>query len=337
VTWIGAVLLLLALALLAGFVGNLVSLHSSDPAGNGLAYSFAILLGIAVWLLLAALLLIAGLRGEMPGWGVACAFLLHPLSGAAAIATVEWMRQRPGSASGWPAALPALAALLLVAWSLWAYLPAIRASVSPTTAGLVVWGGIVLISAVTWPSFAASRKTGASNRAAVQAAYEAEQARQDEEQRRENLAQFEALGPDTPLWRWLEFTTDGNELRERAFESIRGLARRQSDAEEMIARGFDLPVLELHHLGLAPTEALGAALRKHLLDDAEHFRTQAANGVPYENSAQRIERHLPALRWMAANGLDVRPPAEAYATAARAFAASDERDRFLRKLAEVGR
>src|SRR5437867_4246264 len=42
-----------------------------------------------------------------------------------------------------------------------------------------------------------------------------------------------------------EFTSHGAELRQKAFEGVRHVKRRQSDAEEMIGRGIGWPMMDL--------------------------------------------------------------------------------------------
>src|SRR4051794_11875940 len=105
-------LVILAGCLYAGSVGCATSLHSSDPAGNGLTFSFGVLMTGALWILLAGIVLIAAIGGEMPGIGSVAACVLVPLSGAAAIAAFNLLNQ--SSALHWPAAIVIVIPLLLL-------------------------------------------------------------------------------------------------------------------------------------------------------------------------------------------------------------------------------
>ncbi|MEO8449117.1 MAG: hypothetical protein ABI647_04965 [Gemmatimonadota bacterium] len=84
-----AVLLLVTTLAYVGVVGNLATMHNSDPAGNALSQAFAVFLTIGLWILLARLSLSAGLKGDMPRWAAGTAVLLGPASGAAALAAVQ--------------------------------------------------------------------------------------------------------------------------------------------------------------------------------------------------------------------------------------------------------
>jgi hypothetical protein len=88
-TFIGAVLLLLAFFCWIDFVMCATSMHDSDAAGNGMAQGFAFVLGIAEWVLLAMVLLVAGFGGGMLAWAKISAFILVPGSCGTSLATVQ--------------------------------------------------------------------------------------------------------------------------------------------------------------------------------------------------------------------------------------------------------
>jgi hypothetical protein len=54
--------LVLAAALWAATVANTITIRSSDPAGNALSHAFGVLMAIALWVLLAILLVLAFAR-----------------------------------------------------------------------------------------------------------------------------------------------------------------------------------------------------------------------------------------------------------------------------------
>jgi len=71
-----------AVFLYAGMMANLDETHNpnSDAMGRGLAAGFAVVFLIAEWLVLAVLLMIGGVKGEMPAWSAMTGTILLPLS-----------------------------------------------------------------------------------------------------------------------------------------------------------------------------------------------------------------------------------------------------------------
>lgn len=74
----GIGLSLLVFLLWAVQLATLTDLSGSDPAGNGLAQAFGALEIIILWVLLAVLTILAGVKGEMP-WPAARASVLDAL------------------------------------------------------------------------------------------------------------------------------------------------------------------------------------------------------------------------------------------------------------------
>ncbi|MGH7693421.1 MAG: hypothetical protein ACRENH_00490, partial [Gemmatimonadaceae bacterium] len=281
------VLLALSCLLWLVLVATVATLSASDPAGNALSYSYAILMTIALWILLAVLLLIAGGRGAMPGWVAWCALGLVPLSGAAALASINLLQGRMDTLAKWPLIVPLLAPLLIMLYAAWSFYPALRSSVPPNVANMGICSALVILALLPWPSL----RGRAAQRAEVAQQLQTDEEREMLQRREENLARFQQLTQDSPLSDWLEFTVDGNELRDSAFAGIRRLERRQADAEEMIARGVDLPMLELQHLDLAITPRFCGIAVDFLRKDAEALRPGASDPKPYAVMAFRIERH----------------------------------------------
>jgi hypothetical protein len=143
-----AILLLLAICLWIGVFSGSLSLHASDPAGNALASSFTALAAGAMWVLLAVLLIIAGLRGGMPTWCGIAALVLVPASGVAVQVAIQVLgRDRTLK---WPAVFPGVVPGLMLAYAIWCFASKGHELVSPTTAGAVVWGTIALLTPLPW-------------------------------------------------------------------------------------------------------------------------------------------------------------------------------------------
>ncbi|HML11185.1 MAG TPA: hypothetical protein VK432_10010, partial [Stellaceae bacterium] len=77
------IVLALAALLYAGMMANIGEIQNpmGDAAGRGMAAGFAMVLLMVEWVLLAVLLLIGGINGDMPNWAAIAAALLWPLSG----------------------------------------------------------------------------------------------------------------------------------------------------------------------------------------------------------------------------------------------------------------
>src|SRR5277367_1225093 len=119
-----ALLMLLILGVWLFFAAGASTLHGSDAAGNAMSNAFTTLAGIALWVLLAIFLLMAGLRRGFPAWATVAAILLVPASAVAALRTVDMLS---GNYNGkWPLVVPCLAPLLILAYWVWIYLPALR-------------------------------------------------------------------------------------------------------------------------------------------------------------------------------------------------------------------
>jgi hypothetical protein len=304
-------------------------MNQSDAAGNGLSYSFGMLAAIVLWVLLAVLLVIAGRRAPISGWSRIAMLLLHPLSLAACLAAITLLRGRPSPATRLPMLVPVLAPLLMVGFASWSTGPALRAALPAPVAGGITWGVILVLSILPWPLRARQATDAAANRARIEG-----QAREEETLAAEQNAQrFHALTPASPLREWLAFTTGGNPLREEAFAAIRQRPRRQAEAEELIRGGDELPLLELTHLDLAPDAELAAVARDFLAKDAESLRPTKDRVLTYDQIAFRVERHLPAMDWLARHGCDIGTALDAYETTARLYPDSPARAQFLAKLA----
>ncbi len=118
----------------------LTTLNDSDAAGNGLTQGLSAVALVFLWVLLAVLMLIAALGGDMPGWTALAAVV----SGYAALVALNLLGDARGPSFHWPIAEPALVPPLIVALSLWATMPPLRRAVPAWLAGGGVWGAVTV-------------------------------------------------------------------------------------------------------------------------------------------------------------------------------------------------
>ncbi|SDR40193.1 hypothetical protein SAMN05519103_02695 [Rhizobiales bacterium GAS113] len=124
----------------------------SRPAGGGeSAIGAAIqsfLLLVFLWIALAILLLIGGLRGDMPRWAAILTLILHPLSGIAAFVAIDMYSRHVT----WAVIVPALLPPLIALYAMWARLPALHAALPARATSVVIWGAILILTIVPFPA-----------------------------------------------------------------------------------------------------------------------------------------------------------------------------------------
>jgi hypothetical protein len=125
----GMVLLVLAAVLYVGTLAAAFDLNAGDAAGNGLAYVWAVFLSIGLWVVLAALMILAAAKGLLPRWTHWAALVLTPACAAGCLGAIELAAHR----LKWPLSIPVLAPLLVAAALRWpaAWAPAAVLAVLP--------------------------------------------------------------------------------------------------------------------------------------------------------------------------------------------------------------
>jgi len=306
------------------WLGQMGSIHDAYVGRNhaNLASLFAVVLSLLTWVVLAALLVMAGTKGEMPGWAGLIAVVLHPLSCAAAIAVGILMDSNVGKEKIWLMVVPAAAPLLMGAFASWAFFPAVRAAMPAAVAGSLTWAAVLVLAILPWSSVAQrsseSAALAAENQAAAQ---QAEKAALDAA-RQENLAKIQALGPETDLWHWMQFTDPKKGVREEAFAGIRKLGDRQKQAEDLISQGSFGPLIELPNLDVEPTPVIVKAHKARLLELAKSNQREDARTVIYAWMAKEVEAYLPSIQWMSERHCGCAAEVAALETVVRSYANS---------------
>jgi hypothetical protein len=315
-----AVFLLLAGLVFVALVANLASMHASDPMGRGMSYAFGVFLSIGLWVLLAGMLVAARTKGVFPsfsGWAV---LLLLPASLAAMLATHSLFKST--LSPRWsiiPAAVPPLL-LGFFAVALW--FPVLRSRIQSFGLNCIVWGSVLLLSALPWVHLAKQSREIAAYGEGVKMQQVAE-----EQTRRER---FGLLTSNSPLADWLEFAMPGDEMREEALARIRQLPRLQPEAEALLANGNGVILELLPALGLEMTPSLAQHARKVLLEFVQSFPGPQENPNSLAISAHRLERYTPALEWLCRHRAgDVAAVLDSIDAFARRHPDSAERTRLL--------
>jgi hypothetical protein len=139
---VGAIGLLAVAAVL--YVALLV--NAVAPAGSGeeaISQGYAVLeLTLCLWIALALLLLVGGVRGRMPGWVAISAIFLHPLAGVAEFVALDAVSRQIYGAIAFVALTPPL----IAGYAVWARLPQLHEAYPPRPVSLVVWGATVILS-----------------------------------------------------------------------------------------------------------------------------------------------------------------------------------------------
>jgi tetratricopeptide (TPR) repeat protein len=258
---IGAIIVLIPAAYCyLAMAANLSDLGYSDAAGNALTAAFAALFGFAAWVLLGVLLVIAGVKGNIPAWAGTLVAILLPASAITSAMAADLSRSQNSWVLIEPYALPPL----IAAYALYARLTSLHRAVPLVPATITALVAMTILTLVPMPQFIARER----ERAVIEAEREAERKAADEAAAKvhaENLAKFEALTPASPLSDWAPFFGKNSELDERAIAAARKLPHRQEQAIDALHRGLGFPLAEYSRLDLQPTPEFCAASRDFLI------------------------------------------------------------------------
>jgi hypothetical protein len=327
-----ATILLLVLAglLYAPMMGCFIDAPNSDAFGRGLAQAYGAILAGMLWLVLAALLIIAAVKGRMPLWARVGAVVLWPLSCIAVWMAADAHAAGDRSAIWVPVLLPPLIAL----YALWARLPALHVTFRAGLTSIVLGGAIAFLSLA--PLVAAHRAAlpDPARDARLAELAKAEEERMANERQaaydREE-GQFASLGPDSPLEAYLIYLSS-MAYGERALAGVRQVKNRQADAILLLRQGRLLDLRQLWQFDVAPTAELCQAYDAALAAGAGKV-TKARSD--YLMTAIELELQLPNLTWLIGNHCDLSQSLGLLESNLRAVADSSRMTRFADTLAEL--
>jgi hypothetical protein len=148
------VLVVLACALFLLQVASLADARGSDAMGVSMARSFGVLIAIALWAVLAGLLLTARTRGPFPSFGGWAALVLVPTSLGAAVTMLAGLSHRT---PWWLHLTPLATPFLMGFYALALWMPAWRPVIEAPRANLAVWGLILGLSVLPVPGWLLAR------------------------------------------------------------------------------------------------------------------------------------------------------------------------------------
>jgi hypothetical protein len=297
------VLLILAAVLYAATMGSLSDAPHSDAAGRGMAVAFGALFATVLFVAIAALLVVAAVKGEMSLAGRIGAVVLMP----AAVVAIWFAADAYGAGDLSAIWVAALLPPLFVAYALRARFAVLRRQVPGWIADIVV----VLACAVliglplARQAFPPPRDPAAEARAAAE-----EQARVDREEqaareaRQREDARFAALGPDSSIADYLEFL-HGDRSRE-AREGIARVRSRQSDAVALLKDGRLRDLAGLLEWDLDATPEICAAYGAALAKQAARIDPKVDSN--YLGIAIDLEAQRPNLEWLTSERCDLDGP-----------------------------
>jgi hypothetical protein len=110
----------------------------------------ALLITVGLWIVLAVMLVVAGVTGSMPKWAAVLAVILVPMSGVATVTALDMCsRHIP-----WAIIFPILLPLLIIFYAFWARLPSLRIALDAQRTSVAVWATIFFLSIVAFVSAA---------------------------------------------------------------------------------------------------------------------------------------------------------------------------------------
>jgi hypothetical protein len=325
-------LLSLAVLLYAAMLSCLADAPGGDAFGRGLALAYAAFIGGLLWLVLAALLIVAGVKGRIPAWAAVGLVVLLPLSCGAVWMASDAVGHGDASAFWVAALLPPLYAL----YALWARLPVLHARLHGAVVSAVLGAAIVVLTAAPFVALtrAALPDPARDARLAELAKAQEEQRAQEQQAARDrDEAEFARLGPDSALESYLLYLhTETYGARARA--GIGQLKNRQADAIGLLQKGRLLDLWDLRELDLSPTADLCQAYGAALTGAAGKVAKTQSN---YLGVAIDLEGQLPNMRWLIANRCDLGQPLGLLAGNVRAVADSSRMTGFADALDALGR
>jgi hypothetical protein len=329
----GGTLLFLMLAcwlIQLGFLFSVVGqqVHGHEVVGQAFGWLGAMILAGFAWLWLGGLLLKAGVQDILPQRIDMVALILYIGAGGAIAAAFTLLQD---GSRVWPAAVPVVVPPILAFYVFALHRPSMRDFFASMNGTLAVWIPVLILTLAPWPSLVRELRGIAEQQAAMRQG----NAQELERKRAENLPKLQAMGADAPVWDWLDLLDESSGVHAEALEAVRKLERRQGDVEDMLGWGIPRAMQLLSDLDLKATPKLCESANAYLRKEAKETRVRAKQDPREYRGEGYVERSLPAIRWMMANGCDCDATVEAIQKSVETYIDTRERKAALAALAEL--
>jgi hypothetical protein len=280
---------------------------------------------LVAWIALAALLLIAGSRGALPGPIGVAIWVAHLASLGASILAV-FLLNRPELR--WPLAGPVGAPLLIAAYVVWV---CIAPRVTPGIPDWSICAAILILSLPAVPSALQMIGEGdGSIDATPGPKLDAWMAKQREARRVRELDELGKIDDDTTLSELQSHVQPDSPVLKEALEAMRKLPNRQAEAVQLL-RGKSSFIL--HFLGdidVEPTPELCEAARSYLREPAKPYREDPPEYVLYSALTEGVA----SIRWISEH-CDCDAELAELEKTARASSSSPEAGKFIEAVVDM--
>jgi hypothetical protein len=324
VCWLGMLMMFPA------FLG--VDAHGDATVGVAYGFLASWVFAGFTWLWIGGLLLIAGTRDLLPGWGNLAALVLGPGCAAAAMAAF-YLLSDPHLR--WPAIVPVVSSVLLAGYACRLMQPSLRPLFSKPTTGLTVWILALVLAVAPWPTLVAQVRGKALQRAGNARGLAEWTFQERERNRTHNLEKLRAMPPGALIVNWYPLLDPESGVQAEALEALRHDPARQAQIEDMLGYGIHRAMTLLPDLDLQPTPTLCQAAGAFFVQTAasSHLRKRD-DPVPY-NAQVGFHELLPGIRWLTAHGCNCDEGIAALDASARTYLDSPARHILLADLAAL--
>lgn len=256
------------------------------------AYSGALLL--LVWIFLGALLLIANSKQVVPASFGAIAWVVLPVSCAAALAAgaVLYNPERR-----WPIVIPAVVPVLIAGCVVYAFFLPLR------NAGLAMWGAVLVLSVSIVPEairFAETYLDDGSIEATPGPKLDKWMAEQRAARRTRELEELRKTDDETRLYELENHIRPDSPVLKEALEVMSHLPLRQSDAIMLLQTQSSYILHFLGDIDLQPTPQLCTAARNYL-SQAVRERQTRPDVLPSLYLGAEFSEGIESIRWISKN------------------------------------
>jgi hypothetical protein len=250
---------------------------------------------VILWILLAALFLVANSHRVIPAPVGILAWLVLPLSCAGAVAAIFLLYDPPRH---WPVIVPAAAPLLISAYVIYAFSPTTQVF-SAAGVGLALWAVVAALSALVLARFRPFLKAHGGGYTTATSGPELERFQAEERARRRanDLEELSRMDDETSLYEVKTYMHPASVVRPEAVEIARHLPNRQAEMIVMLRNQHWEPLWFIAEIDIRPTPELCEAARCWLHGTVRD--RHESSGTDF--IGDEFTQNLVGIAWIAAN------------------------------------